>query len=117
MSWVKITVTCPSGHEVGNWKDKIAEKYPFYCDTCDDLGDEADLRRGKYPWELTTEIVNEPVFVPEGGFWYERGYNIGVYSTEDKAREAMTQSEFERGKPDFWDIHRFTLDNPPALPE
>jgi hypothetical protein len=49
---VKITVQCAGDHVVGVWFNTIEEKYPFYCGECDD-----DIRTGKYPWTLKTEIV------------------------------------------------------------
>jgi hypothetical protein len=51
---VRITVTCDAGHVIGTWLDTIEEKYPFWCDECDD-----DKRTGKYPWKLTTEVVQD----------------------------------------------------------
>lgn len=51
----KITVTGDCGHVLGTWTDSIeGEKYPFWCEECD-----ADKRIGKYPWTLTTEIVQD----------------------------------------------------------
>lgn len=48
---VKITVTMGCGH-TQTYLDRIEDKYPFYCETC-----ELDHRTAKYPWVITTEIV------------------------------------------------------------
>lgn len=53
---VLITVTCDRKHVIGTWTDTIEEKYPFYCDECDDR-----KCLGKYPWTLTTSIITLPV--------------------------------------------------------
>lgn len=52
---IKLTVTCDAGHVLGTWMNAIEDKYPFYCEECDD-----DKRTGAYPWTLTAEIVPEP---------------------------------------------------------
>lgn len=49
---VVITVKCDDDHVVGRWIDSISEKYPFYCNECDD-----DLRQGKERWWLDTQIA------------------------------------------------------------
>jgi hypothetical protein len=57
---VKIKVFCDGGHLVGEYTDEVNEKYPFFCYQCPDHP--RDLREGKYPWYLTTEIVDgEPL--------------------------------------------------------
>lgn len=49
---VRITVTCGEcDQEIATFTDTIAEKYPFYCETCE------DQTSGKHPWSLTTEVV------------------------------------------------------------
>lgn len=54
MSHVVITVTCAECKlDLGEWTDRIEEKYPFHCHHCD-----WDLRMEKYPWILTTRIVD-----------------------------------------------------------
>lgn len=53
---VTITVICGAGHVVGTYHNKIAEKYPFFCETCEDEHGCGDLREGKYPWSLSTAI-------------------------------------------------------------
>ncbi|HUZ38234.1 MAG TPA: hypothetical protein VMV17_18075 [Streptosporangiaceae bacterium] len=53
---VILTVTCASGHIVGTYENTIEEKYPFWCQECDDFGGGGDLRMGKYPWTITTEV-------------------------------------------------------------
>lgn len=53
---VIITVTCDEGHVIDQYIDSIDEKYPFFCGTCDD-----DKRDGKYPWSLTTQVVEGKV--------------------------------------------------------
>jgi hypothetical protein len=47
---VVITVICDNGHVVGQWANVIEEKYPFYCDQCD------DQLNGSYPWQIVTRI-------------------------------------------------------------
>lgn len=49
---VKITVTCECGTVIGIFFNTIDEKYPFYCDECDEY-----KRAGRYPWSLTTGVV------------------------------------------------------------
>jgi hypothetical protein len=48
---VEITVTCECGKILGIWIDAIDEKYPFWCEDCDEY-----KREGKYPWSLKTTI-------------------------------------------------------------
>lgn len=47
---VKIGVKLDCGHTL-TYTDSIAEKYPFYCEPCQ------ETPTGKYPWTLATEIV------------------------------------------------------------
>ena len=54
---VCITVWCGCGRELGTWWDRVEEKYPFWCETCD------ETTSGKYPWRL------EAVVVPQPGRW------------------------------------------------
>jgi hypothetical protein len=49
---VLITVQCDYDHVIGHWIDTVEEKYPFYCDECDE-----QCTTGKYPWKLTTRIT------------------------------------------------------------
>lgn len=57
---VRITVTGDCGHVLGIYMDTISEKYPFYCEKCEDYN-----RTGSYPWEATTEILITQDPVPE----------------------------------------------------
>lgn len=47
-----ITVTCECGEVIFEGTDTIEEKYPFWCDNCEDY-----KRTGKYPWTLKTRIM------------------------------------------------------------
>jgi hypothetical protein len=49
---VKLTVTGECGHVLWTGFDVIEEKYPFWCEECDDM-----RREGRYPWKLASEIV------------------------------------------------------------
>lgn len=57
---VRITVTGDCGHILGVYSDAIKEKYPFWCDKCQE-----DKRLGSYPWKLTTELVYYPTATAE----------------------------------------------------
>ena len=57
---VLMKIHCGGGHIAAEYKDVINEKYPFWCQACDDEGLDPDLRSGKYPWSLTSEIIDEP---------------------------------------------------------
>ncbi|HEY1706406.1 MAG TPA: hypothetical protein VGG75_42580 [Trebonia sp.] len=59
MSHVKITVTHDCGSLLGTWVDKIEEKYPFWCDDCE------AYPSGKWPWVLTTELIDERAQSPD----------------------------------------------------
>lgn len=51
MARVRIDVECGRCHQIlGTWYDRIEEKYPFWCDSCE------DAPRGSYPWVLTTTV-------------------------------------------------------------
>lgn len=41
---------------IGTWADSVAEKYPFWCDGCDEYA-----RDGAYPWTLTATIEGQAV--------------------------------------------------------
>lgn len=57
---VRMTVTGGCGHVLGTYTDKIDEKYPFWCDVCEEY-----IRTDKYPWTITTELVpGEPAAEP-----------------------------------------------------
>lgn len=49
---VKLTVTGECDHVIWTGFDKIEEKYPFWCEQCDDF-----RANGRYPWKLASEIV------------------------------------------------------------
>lgn len=49
---VQITVTCECGEILGVWENVIDERYPFWCEACDEY-----KRGGRYPWKLTTEVL------------------------------------------------------------
>jgi len=53
---VILTVTCAAGHIVGTYEDIIEEKYPFWCQECDDFWGGGDLRQNSHPWKITTEV-------------------------------------------------------------
>lgn len=44
---IVLTVTASCGHSA-EFDGKIEEKYPFWCEVC-----EEDRREGKYPWVVT----------------------------------------------------------------
>lgn len=49
---VEITVRCSQCSSlIGTWINRIADKYPFYCEWCE------EIVRDSYPWVLTTRIV------------------------------------------------------------
>lgn len=50
---VKLTVTGDCGHVLWTGFDVIEEKYPFWCDECENY-----RREGRNPWKLATEIVS-----------------------------------------------------------
>jgi hypothetical protein len=52
---VLITITCKCGAVIEEYTDRFEEKYPFWCDGCDE-----DMRTQKYPWSLNTKIVSRP---------------------------------------------------------
>lgn len=58
---VKLTVYCDADHVIGEYIDTIGEKYPFFCDECNTQDRENDKRTGKYPWRITTEIIEADV--------------------------------------------------------
>ena len=49
---VRITVTGDCGHVLFEGLDVVEEKYPFWCEICEEY-----RRDGKYPWRLTTEVL------------------------------------------------------------
>jgi len=51
---VLIRVWCACGKQVGEYWDEIREKYPFWCEDCD------ETCNGKYPWRLDTRVVAQP---------------------------------------------------------
>jgi NAD-dependent SIR2 family protein deacetylase len=49
---VKLIVTCGRcEQQIGEWYDKIEEKYPFYCEVCEEYTNGIT-----WPWKLKTEI-------------------------------------------------------------
>lgn len=60
---VRLVVTGDCGHVLWEGYDKIEDKYPFWCQECDD-----DKRSGRYPWSLTSEveILRGPAACPYG---------------------------------------------------
>lgn len=49
---VAITVTCACGAVIWQGPGEIAEKYPFWCDNCQEYAS-----TGSYPWTLKAEII------------------------------------------------------------
>lgn len=48
---VKLTMICPEGHIMGTYVDSIADKYPLWCDGCD------DTMSGKYPFIVKSQVI------------------------------------------------------------
>lgn len=58
MMHVKMSVYCGSGGYgcgslIGEYYDHIDEKYPFYCEECE------ETTSGKWPWSIRAEAVDE----------------------------------------------------------
>lgn len=47
MPTVTLTVTCECGRVIGTYVNAIEEKYPFWCEDCDEY-----KRTDRYPWKL-----------------------------------------------------------------
>jgi hypothetical protein len=52
-----MTVYCGAGHVIGDYLAVIAEKYPFYCDECDE-----DCRMESYPWHIDAHVFPVPEY-------------------------------------------------------
>jgi hypothetical protein len=48
---VLMTVWCGCGTKLGDFWDRIEEKYPFWCGTCE------ETTNGKYPWRLDAQVI------------------------------------------------------------
>lgn len=71
---VKLTVTCAAGHHVAEFLDSIAEARPFFCEECDVITGDGDLRAGEFPWRITTRIVAaETIAMLNRAVYLERG--------------------------------------------
>ena len=53
---VRLDVWCVNGHLIATYYDRIEEKYPFHCGTCEEEFGDGDCREGKWPWKLTSAI-------------------------------------------------------------